>query len=248
MEKENLLKMKKIDENLKFITENITNLSEPIFIELIGTPKSGKTTLFNALKNMFEDRNVEFQGRQETAEYNPIKNKDIEEYNIWMIAEIIKNLSEDMANKEPRIVVYDRGILDRIPWIDYAMLDNSLSRCDGKIINSIFDSDFISEYKPLAYSFLTSPEISVKRKGKEERLVNKRNVGIFNKYLLQENSLMASYSKRYYFAETDSYQGRIKDFIIDMSEAVTQDVSERIKEELDYYKNFKNIEYEKARE
>ncbi len=45
----------------------------------------------------------QYKKRAETAEYNPIENKDLErEYNIWMYSELIKNLSEDMSDNTPK--------------------------------------------------------------------------------------------------------------------------------------------------
>ncbi len=245
METQNAQKMKQkmenIEKNLDYIKENMNKMGEgPIFIELVGTPKSGKTTISNAMKNLFEKKGIKFQVRQETAEYNPIEDKGTEEYNVWMVAEIIKNLSEDMANKEPRIVLYDRGILDRVPWLDYAVIvDESISRHDENIIHEILDTDFISGYKPLVYNFLTSPETSVARKGKEGRLVNRKSVGIYNNCLLQNKDLIESYSQHQHFIETDPYQGNLKEFLTDISELMTSDVKERIREEIDYNNSFK---------
>ncbi len=245
METQNAQKMKQkmenIEKNLDYIKENMSKIGEgPIFIELVGTPKSGKTTISNAMKNLFEKKGIKFQVRQETAEYNPIEDKGTEEYNVWMVAEIIKNLSEDMANKEPRIVLYDRGILDRIPWLDYAVIFSELSRHDEYTIFEILDTDFISGYKPLVYNFLTSPETSIARKGKEGRLVNRKSVGIYNDCLLQNKDLIESYSQNQHFIETDPYQGNLKAFLTDISELMTSDVKERIREEIDYNNSFKN--------
>lgn len=116
----------RIEENLKYIKTNISKMDKPIFIELLGTAKSGKTTLLNNITGIFESYGIPVQKRAETAEYNPIQNKDIEEYNIWMYSELMKNLSEDMSNKTPRVVIYDRGLLDRIPWIDFSVHEGSI--------------------------------------------------------------------------------------------------------------------------
>lgn len=108
-----------IETNLNYIKENISKNKEPIFIELIGTAKSGKTTLLNNITKLLTKNGIPVQKRAETAEYNPIENKDLEEYNIWMYSELIKNLSEDMSDNTPRVVIYDRGMLDRLSWIDF---------------------------------------------------------------------------------------------------------------------------------
>lgn len=47
-----------IETNLNYIKENISKNKEPIFIELIGTAKSGKTTLLNNITKLLTRKNV----------------------------------------------------------------------------------------------------------------------------------------------------------------------------------------------
>ena len=143
--------------------------------------------------------------------------------------ELLKNLSEDMANGEPRIIVYDRGMLDRLPWIDYSIEDGSIPYKDGKLFKTLLESEFMKKYRPLTCNFLTSPKISILRKGKEGRLVNLKNVERFNNCLKQESETIKSHSSMYNFIKTDEYQGRIEEFILDTSEVITSNLVERMK-------------------
>lgn len=133
----------KITGNLKYIKENISKKDGPIFVELIGTAKSGKTTL-------------------------------------------------------PRVVIYDRGMLDRLPWIDFSVNDGSIPTADAFLLKQLLSSEFMKRYKPLAYGFITSPELSVFRKGKEGRLVNRKNVGLFNKFMEAEKENIAEGARKIY--------------------------------------------------
>ena len=218
----------KITENLKYIRENISKKEGPVFVELIGTAKSGKTTLLSNITELLTRYDVPVQKRAETAEYNPIDNKDLEEYNIWMYSELMKNLSEDMSDPTPRVVIYDRGMLDRLPRLDYSEQDGSIPVSDVFLLKQLMRSEFMQRYKPLAYGFVTSPELSVFRKGKEGRLVNRKNVGIFNECLARESEAIAEGSQKYTVIETDPYQGNIKQFILDFAEKMTGDVRESI--------------------
>lgn len=220
---------KRIEDNLKYIKQNLSKVEEPIFIELIGTPKSGKTTSLAHLKNLLTRHGIAVETRQETAEYNPIEDKDLEEYNIWMFMELMKNLSEDISNPTPRIVIYDRGMLDRIPWIDFSVNDGTIPMKDGMLLKQLFQTEFLQKYKPLSYGLVTSPEISVERKGKEGRLVNRKNVQLFNDYFEREQNFMKGASGKYTMIKTDSYQGQIQKFIMDMTENITRDIKERIR-------------------
>ena len=218
----------KIENNLNYIKENISKNKGPIFIEFIGTAKSGKTTLLNNITKLLTNNGIPIQKRTETAEYNPIENKDIEEYNIWMYSELLKNLSEDMSNQTPRVVIYDRGMLDRLPWIDFSVNDGSIPSQDALILKQMFNSELMKKYRPLTYGFVTSPELSVLRKGREGRLVNKRNVMLFNKYMEEEKENIRKGAEKYKIIETDPYQGNIKMFIMDLTEMMMEDIKENI--------------------
>jgi len=211
--------MSAIEQSTRYIRDNIEKLEGPIFIELVGTPKSGKTTLLNSLSNFFQREKIPFEAKQETAEYNPIEDKNLEEYNIWMVMELMKHLSQDLSDKTPRVIIYDRGILDRLPW-----LDGSMPKRDSDIIKQLYSTDFVRKYQPLTYGFFTTPETSVQRKGKEGRLVNLKNVKLFNDYFLQELETIRQGSAKMDVIYTDMYQDRIKSFIMDTTEKITEDI------------------------
>lgn len=222
----------RIEGNLEYIKSNIGKMEGPIFVELIGTAKSGKTTLLNNMTALLTKNGVPMQKRAETAEYNPIENKDIEEYNIWMYSELMKNLSEDMSDLTPRVVIYDRGMLDRLPWIDFSVHEGSIPQTDSAILKHLFESEFMKRYKPLTYGFITSPETSVLRKGREGRLVNLKSVKLFNDCMAQEDKAISAGSGKYNKIETDRYQGYLKEFIMDFADRMTSDVRDIIQERI----------------
>ena len=222
----------RIEGNLEYIKSNIEKMEGPIFVELIGTAKSGKTTLLNNMTALLTKNGVPMQKRAETAEYNPIENKDIEEYNIWMYSELMKNLSEDMSDLTPRVVIYDRGMLDRLPWIDFSVHEGSIPQEDSAILKNLFESEFMKRYKPLTYGFITSPETSVLRKGREGRLVNLKSVKLFNDCMAQEDKAISAGSGKYNKIETDRYQGYLKEFIMDFADRMTSDVRDIIQERI----------------
>lgn len=222
----------RIEGNLEYIKSNIGKMEGPIFVELMGTAKSGKTTLLNNMTALLTKNGVPMQKRAETAEYNPIENKDIEEYNIWMYSELMKNLSEDMSDLTPRVVIYDRGMLDRLPWIDFSVHEGSIPQEDSAILKNLFESEFMKRYKPLTYGFITSPETSVLRKGREGRLVNLKSVKLFNDCMAQEDKAISAGSGKYNKIETDRYQGYLKEFIMDFADRMTSDVRDIIQERI----------------
>ena len=222
--------LSRIARNLEQIKQDLPSIDGPVFVELIGTPKSGKTTLLKQFKKLFDTSRIPICIKQETAEYNPIEDKDIEEYNIWMYMELMKNLSEDLSDKTPRIIIYDRGILDRLPWLDFSVRKGNISSKDNELLKKLYETEFVQKYKPLSYVLFTSPEISIERKGKPGRLVNNINITVFNKCLKDSIQKIKDLSCMTTTQETDGYQGKLSEFIIDMNEKVTHDLSEIIRE------------------
>lgn len=227
-----ILQKRKIENNISYIKDNLSKVQQPIFIELVGTPKSGKTTLVKHLEALFNKNEIAINKRRETAEYNPIDDKELEEYNIWMIMELMKNISEDLSNPEPRIILYDRGILDRAPWLDLAVESGTFPQKDATLVKYLYKSDFLQKYNPITYGFLTSPELSVKRKGKPGRSVNIKSIGEFNRHFQSNQQFLNEMSTTYTLTETDKYQDRLNQFIADTVENITTDVRSVIEQKI----------------
>lgn len=221
-------KIENIKKNMQMIKEKICSSTTPIFIELLGTPKSGKTTLLKSLKNLFGNNEIEVFTRRETAEYNPVE-KEAKQYDLWMVLELFKNLSEDLSNKQGQIVIYDRGIIDRLIWLQKAVQDEEISKEDFDKIEGLYDLETIKEYKPITYGFLTSTELSVRRKGSVGRYVNRETLNSYNTILLKSQDKISKLSSSYHLISTDEYQGRIEEFILDTA----SDIAERIAEQLE---------------
>lgn len=221
-------KMDTISRNMQRIKTGINEDTPPIFVELLGTPKSGKTTLLKNLRGLFNNNELEIFTRRETAEYNPVE-KESKQYDLWMVLELFRNLSEDISNKQGRIVVYDRGIIDRLTWLENAVESGEISREDLSRISGLYNLESIrKEYKPITLGFLTSPELSVKRKGSEGRYVNLRTLGTYNKILLRSQDRISGLSSSYSLTSTDNYEGRLEDFILDMSSDLTGKIAKQL--------------------
>ena len=224
-----LEKLEKIEKNLQYINKNMKG--ENIIIELTGSPKSGKTTCVQALRTTLEKAGVNFEIRRETAEYNPVDKKS-EDYNTWMVMELFKNTIEDIEGKG-KIVIYDRGILDRKFWLEQAKINGKMTQNDVNILNSLYNLNLNKKYKPVVVAFKTSPELSIKRKGKESTHINQKTLSLYNSIFDAGQEELKKVSQAYSFFETDGYQGKLKEFIVDVSEKLTTDIV-RFLEERDY--------------
>ena len=227
-QQEKIERLEEIDANLGKIKELVINSDKPLFIELVGTPKSGKTTLKKAIQNAFDTKGIPLITRRETAEYNPIPKED-ENYNFWMILELMRNVSEDLSNAKGKVVLYDRGMIDRIPWMKYDISQGKMKEEDYRRIIEIYKSNYLRGYKPLTQVFFTSPELSILRKGTEGRFVNTPTLTRYNSILSQELGTIRNIASRTNVTVTDRYQGRINDFLIDQMTAISRGLEREIK-------------------
>lgn len=227
-EKDMQQKIKVITRNMQKIKTGINEDTPPIFVELLGTPKSGKTTLLKSLQKLFNKNDMQIFTRRETAEYNPVE-KESKQYDLWMVLELFKNLSEDISNKHGKIVIYDRGIIDRLTWLDKSFESGEISKEDLDKIKGLYGLESIkSGYKPISLGFLTSPELSVQRKGSVGRCVNPENLNAYNRILLEKQGEISNLSSSYSLIKTDNYQGRLEDFILDMSTDITSKIANQL--------------------
>lgn len=228
-------KMNAIVEKLKTVSEKLKHTDKPIFIELVGTPKSGKTTLKKSLQDSFEKAGIDVFTRQETAEYNPIA-KQADQYGIWMVLELFKNLSEDLSKTSGQVIIYDRGILDRLPWMQYDVANGKMTKEDFDRMHQLYDTSVFRKYKPVCKIFVTSPDLSIERKGGPGTFVNQKSIQQYNQLLQMQVPEMQKRSGYSSSVHTDVYQGNIKEFVIDS----TYDILTGIEQELNIREERKN--------
>lgn len=226
-------KTEELNRNMRKIKSGLNKNTPPIFVELLGTPKSGKTTLLKSLRNLFSNNDMQIFTRRETAEYNPVA-KDSKQYDLWMVLELFKNLLDDISNKKGQVVIYDRGIIDRLTWLENAVENGMMSKQDLERVKGLYDLDVIKQsYKPISLGFITSPELSIKRKGSIGRYVNPETLTAYNRTLLGKQREIASLSSIYSLTNTDGYQGRLEDFILDTSLDLTQQIAKQLEAKKD---------------
>ena len=218
-----LQRVHEIRDQIKRIKKLQEATKSPVFIELLGTPKSGKTTLKKALMKLADYNGLDFMARQETAEVNPIEKGKVQ-YDPWMVLELMKNVAEDMSSDSSKIVLYDRGLLDRVPWMRYDVINGTMSKGDFDRFMALYNSNLFRSYRPISRIFITSPELSVQRKGKPGFFVNVDSVGKYNGLLDESLSEIMNHSGDSKIIKTDDYQGYLKGFIVDSVHGILEDV------------------------
>ncbi len=90
--------------------------SRPFVIEFAGAPKSGKSTLVEAIRHFFSRQGYRVNVLTERASVCPIPMKGHLFFNTWcftsMLAELLKN-----TETESDILIVDRGLFDSLIWL-----------------------------------------------------------------------------------------------------------------------------------
>ena len=121
--KEEVYKLKKV------LSDN-----SPYVIEFTGTPRTGKTSLINNLKDFFKKKGFVVEVLEEftTSEkykkeiYPTLKDKYKNIVNTEIPKYVLKQLEESIERK-PDIIIIDRSLFDRLIWVDRLYLKNGMS-------------------------------------------------------------------------------------------------------------------------
>lgn len=123
---ERLEKLHKQKAMLKNILEKE---KEPFVVEMSGLPRTGKTECLEKIYDFFKHGNINIVKADEPAyiiksrlTFNEIKNMSSIEFNDMTLTAAISSL-KDAKEKNPDIILMDRGIIDNYFW--YQMLFNN---------------------------------------------------------------------------------------------------------------------------
>lgn len=239
MEEKNaqLKKFENMLEAIERIKEMQSKSNESVFIELIGTPRSGKTTLQNVLAKLFKDNEVQYVARKSLATYCPIKPEN-DMYNLWITSEVLKKVAIDMSKRTSKIVIYDGGMLDRIPWLKYDIARGSISRMDYERLLSNYDISIYKKYKPISRVFKASPEIASSRKKNGKESISRYIIEDYNNMLDDSINEMKERSRSFKTIDTDQYGNDLKRMAVDC----IPDILTEVEKELYRQRSYKNYD------
>jgi len=113
-------------------------LPRPFFIELTGSPSSGKTTTIKELDNFFRRQGFRVWRPQEGAEVIRHIERTTPLYNIRTGLYALTLLIDHSAGHLYDIVIFDRCIFDTYCWMEYWHGKGKLSWVEKKLIQSFF--------------------------------------------------------------------------------------------------------------
>lgn len=151
-------------------------------VEFTGTPEAGKTTCINKIIEHFEKSGYKVGFVQESAEITP-KNfsKGCFDQHLWMRLHSLENILVE-KHSECDILLIDRGVIDGI-FYTYLFLSRNPEdeeKCSA-LIQFLHRLDFLLPNFLLV--FTSDPEVSIKRRGGEGRLVTIDYIKKYNQLL-----------------------------------------------------------------
>lgn len=202
-------------EEIKKISK-LVKLPKPFVIEFAGTPRTGKTGIFNNLKEFFEKAGFKVKAIEEftTSKYykevfEPNKRTNLKwGYNIAIIEEVNKQLQEALL-EDVDIILIDRSLNDRQIW-NYRLYKK----------NGVADDFYLSfreKYTELSKSSINfllvtyaDSIVAVKRDYEnsitleERKFINQENIDEYNEALLSLQELFKESTNYYMFLDTTS--------------------------------------------
>ena len=208
--------------------------TKPYVIEFTGTPRTGKTTLINNLKDFFKkggfsvDIVEEFTTSKEYKEniYPLFKDKPKGYINSEIPKYVLRDLKKSL-DKNPDIIIIDRSLFDRLIWIDRLYLSGGYNKED-------YD-ELLNEYIPLIKNSIdivigtyTDPITALKRDYianlslEKRNFLNETNLGEYNRSLLNLESIANKESINFKMFDTTGVSQR--ETSIDVCETILNDM------------------------
>ena len=232
--KEEVFKLKKVLSN-----------QIPYVIEFTGTPRTGKTSLINNLKDFFKKKGFTVEVLEEftTSEkykkeiYPTLKDKYKNVVNTEIPKYVLKQLEESI-NRNPDIIIIDRSLFDRLIWVDRLVLKDGMSNEEYTEYKSLY-IPLIKEKIDIIISTYTDSLTALKRDynanlSLEKRtFLNEKNVDEYNKSLLNMEQLSKQEQINFKLFDTTSKNQReisfeVTDFIL---ENMKNSLLEKVKKE-----------------
>lgn len=138
-------------------------LPRPFFIEVLGTPSSGKTSAIKQLDTFFRRQEFRVLCPQEGAEVvrhisrrEPIYNAQTGIYALELLIDLMHSSVYD-------IVIFDRCIFDAYVWAEFHKKKERLTKTEKKTLQDFFLSRLWSDTIDAAIIMICDPDTAVRR-------------------------------------------------------------------------------------
>lgn len=208
--------MNKISTSSKFLhIEEIKSIcapqrAQPLIVEVMGTPNSGKTSALNTLDTLlrrYKITNVKII--YEAAQKCSISKKYSVQFNLWTALETMKNIIHNI-DKGYDIIICERGTFDAICWAKTYYNDNAISDEEFKLVYNFYNSFDWAKYLKYILVVMCEPEIAIAREEKNEMIlkegtiVNDSVLKKLNRAIKESIHIMDNSSDNIYYSLIDT--------------------------------------------
>lgn len=206
----------------------------PYVIEFTGTPRTGKTTLINNLKDFFKKGGFDTSILEEftTSErykktiFPKLKNEYKNVVNMEIPKYVLQDLEEELQ-KNKDIIIVDRCLFDRLIWVDRLYLKDGMTKKEYDDYKEFYIPK-IKEKINIIISTYTDSLTSIRRDYKanlslEKRsFLNETNVDEYNKSLFNMEKVAKEESINFHIFDTTKKSER--DISIEVANKILDDM------------------------
>lgn len=138
-------------------------IPRPFFIELTGSPSSGKTTTITELDKFLRRQGFRVLRPQEGAEQIRHITRDTPLYNVRTGLYALEMLVDFSAGHLYDVVIFDRAIFDAYCWMMYWESKSKLSPEERRLIQDFFLFRLWAEKIDIAYFMVCDPHAAMER-------------------------------------------------------------------------------------
>ncbi|MDY3275702.1 MAG: NUDIX hydrolase [Agathobacter sp.] len=137
----------------------------PIVIEFSGSPKAGKTSCINSLRQFLKRNGFEVEIIQERASVCPVSDKRSPMFNVWTSCMSLAGLIGIIEDKKSTcdVIILDRGIFDALCWFEWLTSEGKMEKDFREKVQDFLLSSSLVGMIDIVFSFTVEPEKSIER-------------------------------------------------------------------------------------
>ncbi|HZS03017.1 MAG TPA: hypothetical protein VFE37_30180 [Chloroflexota bacterium] len=134
----------------------------PFFVELAGTPKSGKSTTAARLAHFLRRNHFRVRLLPEPASICPLAHQDHLAFNTWATCTTLIEMLQAVERDE-QIVLLDRGLFDALCWTHWLARTGRLSAAERRTVDEFVALDCWRQWLDLVFVFTADPDTAIER-------------------------------------------------------------------------------------
>jgi len=134
----------------------------PFNVELLGTPKSGKSTMAEAIEHTLKRSDWIVTARPEGATVVDRIKRDTPHYNLETCRYALSEVAQRM-DSEFELVVLDRGLMDGMVWMGYWLAKSKITQADHDAVNAFYGTALLRDQFDLHVYLVCDPKVAMDR-------------------------------------------------------------------------------------